>query len=171
MEKSMKKATLLLWVIIFGFIALVIFQNKGFFLETKTSIGLDLGVVEAYKSTELPIAVFVLIFFLCGIIIAYFFSFSARFKAKRTIKKLNTTIASHMNEMDALKGQINTLKGTEPPVDGQTDTIKLDVNATQKITDGTTGESSADEKVKIGADEAASNPSEDSQEYASKKNK
>ena len=54
----MKKATLIVWVIIFGFIALVIFQNKGFFLETKTSIGLDLGIVEAYKSPELPIAVF-----------------------------------------------------------------------------------------------------------------
>ena len=167
----MKKATLTVWVIIFGFIALVIFQNKGFFLETKTSIGLDLGIVEAYKSPELPNAVFILIFFLCGIIIAYFFSFSARFKAKRTIKKLNTTIASHMNEMTELKGQINTLKGTEPPVDGQADTNKLDVNATQKITDDTAAETSADKTVKIGADETTSNPSEDSQEYSSKMNK
>jgi hypothetical protein len=73
--------------------------------------------------------------------------------------------------MTELKGQINTLKGTEPPEVSQTDAIKLDVNATQKITDGTTAESSADNTVKIGAGEATSNPSEDSQEYSINKNK
>jgi len=110
----MKKATLILWVIIFGFIALFIFQNKDFFLA-KNAHTLNLGIKE-YAIPELYNAILVLAFFCSGLLIAFLFSFSARFKAKRTIKKLNTTIASHMNEMDALKGQVNTLKGTEPPV-------------------------------------------------------
>ena len=169
MEKSMKKGTLILWVVIFGFIALFIFQNQTFFLA-KNAFHLNFGIKD-YPIPELHNAVLVLVFFCCGLIIAFLFSFSARFKAKRTIKKLNATIAAHTTEMDKLKGEIVTLKGTDTPVDGPVDTIKLDVNATQKITDGTTAESSADETVKIGADEATSNPSEDSQEYSSKKNK
>jgi len=167
----MKKATLILWVIIFGFIALFIFQNQDFFLAQKASnLNLNLGVKQ-YQIPELNNAVLVMVFFCCGLIIAYLFSFSARFKSKRTIKKLNTTIASHMNEMTELQGEINTLIGTEPPLDGQADTNKLDVNATQKITDDTAAETSADKTVKIGADETTSNPSEDSQEYSSEKDK
>ena len=48
MEKSMKKATLIIWVIIFGFIALVIFQNQSFFLA-KQALRLNLGVLEEYQ--------------------------------------------------------------------------------------------------------------------------
>ncbi len=39
----MKKATLILWVIIFGFIALFIFQNQTFFLA-KNAFNLNLGI-------------------------------------------------------------------------------------------------------------------------------
>jgi len=157
----MKKATLIIWVIIFGFIALFIFQNQNVFLAKKNAFNLNLGI-KNYTIPELNNAVLVLVFFCSGLLIAYLFSFSARFKAKRTIKKLNTTIASHMNEMTELKGEISTLKGTEPPADGQADTIKIDVNATQKITDETTAESTADKTIEIGAEQSTSNPIEDS---------
>jgi len=157
----MKKGTLLIWVIIFGFIALVIFQNKAFFLESKTSISLNLGITEAYQAPELPNAVIVLFFFGCGIIIAYLFSFSARFKSKRTIKRLNLTIASHINELAELKSEINTLKGIEEPVDDQGKTTKLDLNDSRKIADETGAGSSPEKTVKFGADDTASNPGED----------
>ena len=168
MEKSMKKATLIIWVIILGFIALVIFQNQTFFLA-KNSFGLNLGIFEEYLSPELPNAVVFLIFFFCGVIIAYLFSFSARFKAKRTIKKLNTTIASNINELDQLKLEINTLKGIEAPVDEQADTVKLDLNTTQKITAESTPESPADKTVKYGAAKETSNPTDEAEEDASEK--
>jgi uncharacterized integral membrane protein len=160
----MKKATLLLWVIIFAFIALLIFQNQTFFLA-KNAFNLNLGIKQ-YPIPEIYNAVFVLAFFFAGLIIAYLFSFSARFKAKRTIKKLNTTIAAHMNEMDGLKGEINKLKGLETPVDGQADTVVLDMNATQKIADQTGAENSADQTMKSDADDAAANPGKDSEENA-----
>ena len=122
MEKSMKKGTLILWVVIFGFIAMFIVQNQTFFLA-KNAFHLNFGIKE-YAIPELYNAVLMLVFFCCGLIIAFLFSFSARFKAKRTIKKLNATIAADTTEMDKLKGEIVTLKDTETPVDGQVDTIK-----------------------------------------------
>ena len=159
MEKSMKKGTLILWVVIFGFIALFIFQNQTFFLA-KNAFNLNFGIKE-YAIPELYNAVLMLAFFCCGLIIAFLFGFSARFKAKRTIKKLNATIAADTTEMDKLKGEIVTLKDAHTPVDGQVDTIKLDVNTTQKITDETTAKSPADKTVKTGAEEIDANPGED----------
>ena len=168
MEKSMKKATLIVWVIIFGIIALVIFQNQPFFLA-KNALRINFGVFEEYLTPELPNAVLTLIFFFSGLIIAYLFSFSARFKAKRTIKKLNTSITSSNGELDKLRREINTLKGVEPPVDNQADTVKLDMSATQKISDESTIESSKaetpiDKTIKLDAAEETSNPAEDSKE-------
>jgi len=48
----MKKATLIIWAIIFGVIALLIFQNQDFFL-TNQSLRINLGVLEAYHTPEL----------------------------------------------------------------------------------------------------------------------
>jgi len=170
MEKSMKKATLIIWVIIFGFVALVIFQNQAFFLA-KNSLNLNLGVLAPYHSPELPNAVLVLFFFFSGLIIAHLFSFSARFKAKRTIKKLNSAITTHDNEVSELKREIETLKGVEAPVDSQADTIKLDLNASQKITADAPGDSSADKQSESATDTLTSNPSEMKEEDSSKKKK
>ena len=164
MEKFMKKATLIIWVIILGFIALVIFQNQTFFLA-KNSLRLNFGIAEEYLSPELPNAVIFLIFFFSGVIIAYLFSFSARFRAKRTIKKLNTKIASNINELSELKNELNTLKGIETPVDEQADTIKLDMNATQMIAN----ESTADKTVKFDTTDDKANPAENSEVESSEK--
>jgi len=164
MENFMKKATLIIWVIILGFIALVIFQNQTFFLA-KNSLRLNFGISEEYLSPQLPNAVILLIFFFSGVIIAYLFSFSARFKAKRTIKKLNTNIATNINELSELKREVNTLKGLETPVDEQADTIKLDMNATQMIAN----ESPADKTVKFDATDTTANPAENSESESGEK--
>ena len=163
----MKKATLILWLIIFGFIALFIFQNQPFFLA-KHAFNLNLGIKQ-YAVPELYNAILVLFFFFAGLIVAHLFSLSARFKAKRMIKKLNTTIAGHINEMAELKREINTLKGVEAPVDGQAETTKLDMNASRKIAAETTHGSSAVKTVKFGADETSSNPGEDAKDSSSEK--
>ena len=105
MENSMKKATLIIWVIIFGFIALVIFQNQTFFLAEQ-SYRLDLGIIDEIPIPAIPNAVLILIFFFSGLLIAYLFSFPSRFKAKRTIRRLNTTITTHTTEMTQLKSEI-----------------------------------------------------------------
>ena len=127
----MKKATLIIWVLIFGVIALLIFQNQAFFLSNQ-SLQVNLGVTDPYHTPELPIGILVLLFFLTGVVIAYLFSLSARFKARRTIKKLNTTIASHNDEVAGLRREIDSIKGIETPED---------TNDTQKLaSDGLAGD-------------------------------
>jgi len=162
----MKKATLILWVIIFGFIALFIFQNKPFFLA-KHAFNLNLGIKQ-YAVPELYNAILVLVFFFAGLLIAYLFSLSARFKAKRTIKKLNTTIAAHINEMAELKGEVDKLKGLETPVDGLADTMVLDMTTSRKIAAATGAENPADQTLTLDADEGASKPDQDTEESSEK---
>ena len=159
----MKKGTLIIWVIIFGFIALFIFQNQDFFLAKK-AFNLNLGIKQ-YQIPEIYNAVLVLIFFGFGLVIAFLFSLSSRFKAKRTIKKLNTTIASHLNESSELKSEINKLKGLETPVDEKADTIKLNMDVTQKVD----AESPDDKTVKFDTTQEISNPGEDTKAVAGEK--
>jgi uncharacterized integral membrane protein len=176
----MKKATLIIWVIIFGFIALVIFQNQTFFLA-KQSLRINLGVFQEYHSPELPNAVLALFFFFAGLLIAYLFNFPARFKARRTIKKLNATIADHNGELSELRREINTLKGIAPPTEAQTETAKIDLDTTQRITDESpadttqeiTDESPADKTQKITGEGSADNTKEyafDSQALSTNEN-
>lgn len=129
----MKKATLIIWVIIFGVIALLIFQNQAFFM-TNQSLRVNLGIFKEYHTPELPIAILVLLFFLMGILIAYLFNLSARFKARRSIKKLNATIASQTSEVEGLRRELNALKGIETPEDQPESETQTDMDATRKIT-------------------------------------
>ena len=150
----MKKATLILWVIIFGVMALLIFQNQDFFLESK-SLQVNLGVTGPHSTPELPIAILVLLFFLTGLLIAYLFSLSARLKARRAIKKLNTTLASHNDEVAGLRREIDSLKGIETPEDTD-DTQKLASDGLAGDQTVATGTFSIDSK----ADDATANSEE-----------
>jgi len=164
----MKKATLILWAIIFGVIALLIFQNQEFFLNNQ-SLRVNLGVIEEYHTPELPIAVTFLLFFLAGIILAYLFNISARFKAKRTIKKLNTAIASHDAEMAGLKREIDSLKGIDPPAEGDTPASESDLAKTQKISSDSLAANPADRTVSLSADKPGDNPTDNAEETSKEK--
>lgn len=165
----MKKATLIIWAIIFGLMALVIFQNQEFFLG-KQSLHINFGVTEEYLTPELPIAVLVLIFFFCGIVIAYLFSISARFRAKRTIKKLNATVASQTGEVSELRSEINSLKGIEPPAEDKTAETKIEMDATQKITNESIDDSAGGKTAALVANNPTSNPTEKMEDKSNKKN-
>ena len=159
----MKKATLIIWVIIFGFIALVIFQNQAFFLA-KQSLRINLGIFEERHSPELPNAIVVLLFFFAGLLIAYLFSISARFKAKRTIKKLKATITSHNDELSDLKREINTLKGIETPEVDQADTVKINMDETQNIADAKAADQAEENAVDSQASDSIENTEEKPEE-------
>ncbi len=140
----MKKATLIIWLIIFGFIALAIFQNQAFFMA-KHSLRLNLGVVNEYHTPEMPIAVVFILFFLFGLVIAYLFNFSNRFKARRTAKKLNAAIASHQEKVSDLKRELDTLKGIETPAAGEAAETTTDTDAIIELTDDSLVENPAKE--------------------------
>ncbi|MGD9105625.1 MAG: LapA family protein [Desulfobacterales bacterium] len=105
----MKKLKIVLWVIIIGFIAIIFFSNKDYLLA-KQVLQIDLLYADPFHTTELPNAVFFLVFFLTGFLIAYFISLSARFKSKKTIKNLNSAATSQLAEIAALKKELESLQ-------------------------------------------------------------
>ena len=103
----MSKVKTAFWVIIFGFIALVFFQNQEFFMA-RQSIRINLLFTE-YNTPVLPGAIFFAIFFLAGLFIAYFFGLPERFKLKKEIKKLNISLADAQRQK-----AVTTIQEMEP---------------------------------------------------------
>lgn len=107
----MKKFRIALWIIFLGFIAIVFFSNKDYFLA-KQGIRINLLFTEPFQIKELPNAIYFLVFFLVGFLIAYFISLSERFKSKKTIKNLNAAATSQLGEISALKKEVDSLKSS-----------------------------------------------------------
>jgi len=105
----MKKLKIVLWVIVIGFVAIIFFSNKEYLLA-KQVLQIDLLYGEPFHTMALPNAVFFLVFFLAGFLIAYFISLSARFKCKKTIKNLNAAATSQLEEIAALKKEVESLQ-------------------------------------------------------------
>jgi hypothetical protein len=108
----MKKAKIAFWLIIFGFIALLTYQNWVFFMS-KHSLRVDLIVV-SYQTPEIPNTILFLIFFFTGLLIAYFFSLFARFKSKRTIKSMTASLEMNQQMIEELKKRIQMFEGRPP---------------------------------------------------------
>lgn len=121
----MKKVKIAFWMVILGFLALLVYQNKDFFLS-EHSLGINLYFFQK-NTPDLPNAVLFAIFFLSGWLIAYFFSLFDRYKANKTIKNLNYQIASYQGTLDQMKQEIQALKPMpvaqrpEPPEGGASD--------------------------------------------------
>jgi len=119
----MKKFKIVLWVIIIGFIAIIFFSNKEYLLA-KQVLQIDLLYSDPFYTMALPNAVFFLVFFLTGFLTAYFISLSARFKSKKTIKNLNAAATSQLEEIAALKKELESLQsGSSDPTAQPTETF------------------------------------------------
>ncbi len=116
----MKKVKIAFWVILLAFLVIFAYQNKAFFMA-KHSLSLDILILETLHTPELPQAIFFLLFFLAGFLVAYFLSLSDRFKSKKTIKNLNAAATSHLEELSALKKEVETLRSdsTGPTSDSE----------------------------------------------------
>ena len=108
----MKKVKIFLWIIFLGFIAIVFLSNKNYFFNTKQSIQILVPFAEPYQFQEMSNAIYFLVFFLTGFLIAYFISLSERFKSKKTIKNLNAAATSQLEEISGLKKEIDSLRGS-----------------------------------------------------------
>jgi hypothetical protein len=78
----------------------------------KHGMQINLFVTEPFYIQELPNVIYFLVFFLAGFLIAYFISLSERFKSKKTIKNLKAATTSQLQEISALKKEIDSLKGS-----------------------------------------------------------
>ena len=108
----MRKVKMVLWLILFGVIAIVVYSNKHYFFNTKQSIQILIPFKEPYTFKEMPNAVYFLVFFVIGFLVAYFLSLSERFKSKKTIKNLNAATTSQLEEISVLKKEIDSLKAS-----------------------------------------------------------
>jgi hypothetical protein len=112
----MKKTKLFFWLLILGGMALVVFQNEGYFLETQQVLRVHLRVFPEYQSPNLPLVAFHLLFFVFGLIVAYLFSALDRWRRRKAISRLTTETAAQRKEMETLRAELARLKG-EPPAD------------------------------------------------------
>ncbi len=104
----MKKAKIFFWLIVFGFIALIIYQNRSFFLATQ-SLGINL-FFKAYQTPEIPNAVLFVAFFLIGVFLTYVFCLFDKFKANKTIKQLRQSVDSYQKTMETMKKDLENIK-------------------------------------------------------------
>ncbi len=104
----MKKIKIALWVIIIGFLVLVMFQNKDFFMA-KQGIGINLYFVN-YEIPEIYNVILFFAFFAAGLLVAYIFSLFSKFKANKTIKEMKSSMTSSMQQVSVLKQELDALK-------------------------------------------------------------
>jgi hypothetical protein len=161
----MKKATVIIWAIIFVIIAFFFYDNWDFFSKDMSP---NIRFIEG-PIKPIPTFVYFIIFFFFGFIIAYLFNFSTRFKAKRINKKLTAQIAAHEDEVSGLKRELNTLKGLETPTAEQAAETKTDTDAIIELSDDSLVKKPADQPGKSSIDKQEANAAKDSKDESSKK--
>ncbi|MBF0258810.1 MAG: hypothetical protein HQK62_08230 [Desulfamplus sp.] len=106
----MKKIKLTLGLIVIIFVALVIYQNRTYFLA-KQALSLNLGV-ETWHWTA-PEVQNVAYFGGClviGFLMAGYLGIASKFKSMKTIKHLNKTLVSQINTIESLQTELETFK-------------------------------------------------------------
>ena len=115
----MKKMKIAFWLLVFAFLALIIYQNIAFF-RAPLSLQVNLGFTE-YATPEFQIWVFFIALFLLGILLTYLFCLPAKFGAGKNMRTLNAKIASQRNELDLLNKDILAMRNPAPvePAQGE----------------------------------------------------
>ena len=108
----MKKMKIAFWLLVFAFLALIIYQNIAFF-RAPLSLQVNLGFTE-YATPEIQIWGFFIALFLLGILLTYLFCLPAKFRAGKNVRALNAKIASQRNELDLLKKDILAMRSPAP---------------------------------------------------------
>ena len=124
-NKNVKRVKIGIWVIIIGFLALMVYQNQNFFLA-RQSLGLNLY----FRNYSLPEVANVFLFFICflaGLLFTVYFIFFDRFKLKKTNKTLNTTINTHLEKISLLEKELETLKPAESKPFDQAVTLSTEI--------------------------------------------
>ena len=97
-----------LWIVIVGFVGLLFFQNQEVFLA-KRILRMDL-LFAKYQSPELPDVLLFICTFVIGFLISYFVNLSSRFKSKKFIKQLKSTLDAQQKELTSLKSEVDGFK-------------------------------------------------------------
>ena len=115
----MKKVKLLLWLVVLGLLALGIYQNLTL-LKQLVTVKLDLWVFDPFQA-QLRFGVLLLGLFIAGLLVAYFFSLAQRFRARKTIRKLNESLQAEQKKVVELESRLGhqvMSSGTEADATG-----------------------------------------------------
>jgi hypothetical protein len=93
-----------------GFSALVIYQNMAYFI-TPAKLQVNFWVVSPFYAEGIINAQIILGAFFIGLLIAYFWSLSSRYKNTQMVKKLNETLNSQTETISALKRELSQSQG------------------------------------------------------------
>ncbi|BBO79687.1 hypothetical protein [Desulfosarcina ovata] len=109
----MKKVKIAFWIVVFGFVGLIIYQNRGFFMS-ESHLVLNLGFF-FYETPFLANAIFFVAFFLLGILLTYFLSLFKHFKDAKIIKALKAKEASLVETVATLEQQLRSQTAAAEP--------------------------------------------------------
>ena len=89
------------WIVLAGFLLILFFSNLDFFLQSQV-IHLNF-IVKDYTLPALPGAIIFLVFFGAGLLITYLSNLPERFRLRKAIKNLKTTIDSQEKEIERIR--------------------------------------------------------------------
>ena len=97
----MSKIKTFFWIVLVGFILIVFFSNLEFFLQPQP---LNVNfVIKSYSLPTLSTAILFLVIFTAGLLVAYFSNLPERYRHRKTIKNLKTTIDSQEKEIERIR--------------------------------------------------------------------
>jgi hypothetical protein len=101
---TMKKGKIAFWIVIFGFVGLIIYQNKLFFMS-KSHLIFSLGFI-SYETPNLANAIFFVAVLLMGILLTYLLSLFRQFKDAKIIKTLKAKESTLVETVSALEKEL-----------------------------------------------------------------
>jgi len=106
----MKKVRLLIWILIVALVAVVIYQNRAFFLGTKQSLAVDLPYTH-YQSREVELVIIFGIFFAAGLLVGLYFMVARGLKRNKIIKSLKAQVKEQTEKTVVLEEELRALRG------------------------------------------------------------
>lgn len=100
----MKKLKLVLLIVVIALLGTLFYQNKGYFLAAPLIV-LDIYFKQIEISTVSNVMM-ILGAFIIGVLLSYFMTLASRFKASKTIKNLNDTVAQQQETISSLKNRM-----------------------------------------------------------------
>jgi len=106
----MKKVKLVVWILIVALVAVVIYQNKVFFWDTKQSLAVDLAFAK-YQTPEVELLIIFGAFFAAGFLLGIYFLIGRGLKKKKKVKALKTQVKEQTEKAVALEEELRSLRG------------------------------------------------------------
>ena len=105
----MKKVKIAIWVVLFGLVAILIYQNQAFFMARQI-IAFNLLFTEI-KTPEIYNVYVCFAFLIAGLLLGLYFLLVHYLKSKKSMKLLTTTVTSQEDRINQLEAQLASRQG------------------------------------------------------------